>query len=100
MINIFDLNNVKEFRSKDISLAFYALDGACGMKGLFFVISKDNTIYAYSTYYKNSNNELIKEIINIIPELNILLSTGFHSDSKEKGLEKNSKPFFRSLATE
>ena len=48
---------------------FDSENGACGPSGLFFVIFKDNSCYAYSTFYKKADISLIKDILEHVPEL-------------------------------
>ena len=69
MINVFSKNNLEEASKKEPVICYYSEDGACGPSGLFFVVFSDKSCYGYSTYYEKSDKELIRSIIEHIPEL-------------------------------
>ena len=72
-INIFNYANLKEITSKTPAICFYSETGACGPSGLLFVIFEDKTLYAYSAFYRESDLELVREIINHVPEMRSLI---------------------------
>ena len=85
MIKVFDKSNLEEALAKKPVLLFYSENGACGCSGLLFAIFNDNSCYAYSTYYQKSDGELIKEIIECIPEFRVLIGTsGLIKNKRER----------------
>ena len=73
MIKVFDHENVDEIINKKPLMCYYSENGACGPSGLFFVIFEDRSCYAYSTYYPESDTNLIHRINECVPELRSLL---------------------------
>ncbi len=73
MIKVFDKDNLKETLNKKPIICYYSENGACGPSGLFFVIFSDGDCYAYSTLYKESDKELIRHILEHVPELRQLV---------------------------
>ena len=82
MINVFSKNNLEEASKKEPVICYYSEDGACGPSGLFFVVFSDKSCYGYSTYYEKSDKELIRSIIEHIPELRQVV--GFSGDLNYK----------------
>ncbi len=78
MINVFAKNNLEEASIKEPVICYYSEDGACGPSGLFFVVFSDRSCYGYSTYYEKSDKELIRDIIEHVPELRQVV--GFSGD--------------------
>ncbi len=69
MINVFTKNNLEEASKKEPVICYYSEDGACGPSGLFFAVFSDRSCYGYSTYYEKSDKELIRDIVEHVPEL-------------------------------
>ena len=78
MIKIFSYTNLDEALNKKPIICYRSENGACGPSGLFFVIFSDKTCYAYSTFYKQSNKNLIRSIIEHVPEIGSVL--GMHGE--------------------
>ena len=67
-MKVINKENIKETINKKPLICFYSDNGASGANGLFFVVFDDKSIYAYSTYYKNYDETLIKDIVENVPE--------------------------------
>ena len=74
MFKVFTYENLKEVENKKPLICYSSSNGACGPSGLFLVVFDDGSIYGYSTYYENSDKELIADIIATVPETYVLLS--------------------------
>ena len=68
MFKVFTYENLKEVENKKPLICYSSSNGACGPSGLFLVVFDD------STYYENSDKELIADIIATVPETYVLLS--------------------------
>ena len=75
MIKVFNRDNLVEASKKEPIICYRSENGACGPSGLFFTIFSDKSCYAYSTFYEKSDFQLIKEIIEHVPELRMLIGT-------------------------
>ncbi len=73
MTQVFNKNNLKEVLDKKPLICYYSENGACGPSGLFLTVFQDHSCYAYSTYYKKSDKQLIHDIIEHVPELRCLI---------------------------
>ena len=82
MINVFNRNNLEEASKKEPVICYYSEDGACGPSGLFFVVFSDRSCYGYSTYYEKSDKDLIRDIVEHVPELRQVV--GFSGDLNYK----------------
>lgn len=72
-MKIINHENIKETINKQPLVCFYSCNGACGASGLFFVVFDDKSLYAYSTFYENYDETIIKDIVEYIPESKALL---------------------------
>ena len=84
MIKVFNRDNLDEASKKEPIICYRSLNGACGPCGLFFVIFSDKSCYAYSTFYEKSDLQLIKEIIEHVPELRMLIDTDVELNYKRE----------------
>ncbi len=84
MINVFNKNNLEEASKKEPVICYYSEDGACGPSGLFFAIFTDRSCYGYSTYYEKSDKELIRSIIEHVPELRQVVGFSGNLNYKRK----------------
>ena len=84
MISVFDKNNLEETSKKEPVICYYSEDGACGPSGLFFVVFTDRSCYGYSTYYEKSDKELIRDIIEHVPELRQVVGFSGNLNYKRK----------------
>ena len=83
MFNIFDENNVNEVINKRPLIVSWSNNGSSGPMGLMLVIFDDGSSYGYSTLYKYRDDDLIKEIVESVPEFKTLMCTG-----KEKNVKR------------
>ena len=75
VIKVFNYSNLNEALDKRPIICYRSENGACGPSGLFFVVFSDKTCYAYSTYYKKSDTDLIHSIIEHVPEIGSVLGS-------------------------
>ena len=89
MFQVFNKNNVNKVLDKTPLIVFYSENGACGPSGLLLVIYSDHTSYAYSTLYKSRDYQLIKSILECVPEFSPLLQIeDEHIDKRKRILDE------------
>ena len=96
-MQVFNRNNLNSVLNKTPLICYYSENGACGPSGLFFVIFNDNSIYAYSTYYKKSDRQLINEIAEHVPEFAPLIGLDGEFNFKRESTTKNMELFYLGL---
>ena len=92
-MKVINHENIKETINKQPIICFYSSNGACGASGLFFVVFDDKSIYAYSTYYENYDETIIKDIIEYIPESKALLFYDGDYNPKRKSFISDMEDF-------
>ena len=85
MVELFNEKNVNEVINKKPLIVYWSSNGASGPSGLMLAIFDDGSTYAYSTFYKYRDDELIDEIVESVPEFKTLMNLG-----KEKDLKRES----------
>ena len=88
MAELFSYENIKETLTKKPLVLYFCPPGACGPEGLFFVLFDDKSLYGYLVNHKNTDHQLIKNIIEYIPELKSLLGgNGNYQYKREKYID-------------
>ena len=89
MFEVFNKDNVKEVLNKTPLIVFYSENGACGPSGLLLVIYSDHSSYGYSTLYKSRDYQLIKSILEYVPQFSPLLQIeDEHIDKRKRKLDE------------
>ena len=97
MIKVFSRDNLEEASKKEPVICYRSENGACGPSGLFFVIFSDKSCYAYSTFYEKSDISLVKEIIEHVPELRMLIYVDNELNYKRERFHKESEEVYLGL---
>ena len=91
MFEVFNKDNVMKTLNKTPIICFYAELGACGSPGLMLTVFDDGSSYGYSAYYDNSDKEIIRLVMESIPEIASLLRPSVEIDFKRE--KKKSLPY-------
>ena len=97
MIKVFNRDNLVEASKKEPTICYRSENGACGPSGLFFVIFSDKSCYAYSTFYEKSDISLVKEIIEHVPELRMLIYVDDELNYKRERFHKEFEEVYLGL---
>ena len=97
MIKVFSRDNLEEASKKEPVICYRSENGACGPSGLFFVIFSDKSCYAYSTFYEKSDISLVKEIIEHVPELRMLIYVDNELNNKRERFHKEFEEVYLGL---
>lgn len=97
MIKVFSRDNLEEASKKEPVICYRSENGACGPSGLFFVIFSDKSCYAYSTFYEKSDISLVKEIIEHVPELRMLIYVDNELNYKRERFHKEFEEVYLGL---
>lgn len=97
MIKVFSRDNLEEASKKEPVICYRSENGACGPSGLFFVIFSDKSCYAYSTFYERSDISLVKEIIEHVPELRMLIYVDNELNYKRERFHKEFEEVYLGL---
>ena len=97
MIKVFNRDNLVEASKKEPIICYRSENGACGPSGLFFVIFSDKSCYAYSTFYEKSDISLVKEIIEHVPELRMLIYVDNELNYKRERFHKEFEEVYLGL---
>ena len=97
MIKVFNRDNLVEASKKEPIICYRSENGACGPSGLFFVIFSDKSCYAYSTFYEKSDISLVKEIIEHVPELRMLIYSDDRLNYKRERFQKEFEEVYLGL---
>lgn len=84
MSELFNEKNVDDVIDKKPLIVSWSRNGACGPSGLMLVIFDDGSSYAYSTFYKYRDDDLIDEIVESVPEFKTLMNLGKAENSKRE----------------
>ena len=84
MLELFNDKNVDDVIDKKPLIVSWSRNGACGPSGLMLVIFDDGSSYAYSTFYKYRDDDLIDEIVESVPEYKTLMNLGKAENSKRE----------------
>lgn len=84
MSELFNDKNVNEVVNKKPIIVLWSRNGACGPSGLMLVIFDDGSSFAYSTFYKYRDNDLIEEIVESVPEFKTLMNLGKETNYKRE----------------
>ena len=88
---------MEEASKKEPVICYRSENGACGPSGLFFVIFSDKSCYAYSTFYEKSDISLVKEIIEHVPELRMLIYVDNELNYKRERFHKEFEEVYLGL---
>ena len=97
MIKVFSRDSLEEASKKEPVICYRSENGACGPSGLFFVIFSDKSCYAYSTFYEKSDISLVKEIIEHVPELRMLIYVDNELNYKRERFHKEFEEVYLGL---
>ena len=97
MIKVFNRDNLVEASKKEPVICYRSENGACGPSGLFFVIFSDKSCYAYSTFYEKSDISLVKEIVEHVPELRMLIYVDDELNYKRERFHKEFEEVYLGL---
>ena len=84
MSELFNEKNVDDVIDKKPLIVSWSRNGACGPSGLMLVIFDDGSSYAYSTFYKYRDDDLIDEIVESVPEFKTLMNLGKAENTKRE----------------
>ena len=87
MSELFNEKNVDKVVNKKPLIVSWSRNGACGPSGLMLVFFDDGSSYAYSTFYKYRDDNLIEEIVESVPEFKTLMNFGKEDNYKRAPLK-------------
>lgn len=94
MINLFSKANLEECINKEPLILFYSGNGSMGPSGLMFVVFSDFSCYCYSTYYDELDLELLRSIIEHVPEFNDLIGMKGEMNFKRNKCDNQLEDFY------